>query len=149
MKLRPSSRLAELPHPLGEELLAVHKSYGPLIQKLLQKFNAGGVSPQGIKGLAHITGGGFLDNLPRVLPKNCDVIIRIGSWEVLPIFRLLAERGGIREEELYRVFNMGVGMTLIASSDTAPKILQFIRAKRQPAWIIGEVIRGRGRVSLL
>ena len=109
----------------------MHVSYGPLIQKLLKKFNADGVpasSPPksragdafpAIKGLAHITGGGFVDNIPRVLPKNCDVVIRKGTWDVLPIFQLIQARGGVPEAELYQVFNMGIGMVVIVAADKA------------------------------
>jgi len=127
MKLAPRSPVPELGNTIGDELLKVHVSYGPLVQKLLRKFNSGrpGVSRgrgrrdggPALKGLAHITGGGFVDNIPRVLPKNCDVIIRKGSWEMLPIFRLILSRGGVPEDELYQVFNMGVGMTLIVAPD--------------------------------
>ncbi len=93
MKLKPSSRVAELGNTIGDELLKVHVSYGPLVQKLLQKDGV-------VKGLAHITGGGFVDNIPRVLPKNCDVVIRKGSWEMPPIFQLIEARGGVDEAEL-------------------------------------------------
>ncbi len=146
MKLRPRSRVAELSNTIGDELLKVHVSYGPLVQKLLKKFNPGTADNAriGIKGLAHITGGGFVDNLPRVLPKNCDVIIRKGTWEPLPIFEMIRTRGGVPEAELYQVFNMGIGMTLIVAAGKADAILKFIRAQKQPAWLIGEVQRGRG-----
>src|SRR5271155_4490210 len=87
MKLKPKSRVAELGNTIGDELLKVHVSYGPLIQKLLQKRSL-------VKGLAHITGGGFMDNIPRVLPKKCDVVIRKGSWDVPPIFQMIADKGG-------------------------------------------------------
>ena len=94
MKLKPSSRVPGLDGTIGDELLKVHVSYGPLVQALLKRFNpAGGRRPGAIKGLAHITGGGFVDNIPRILPKTCDVIIRKGSWELLPIFQIIAERG--------------------------------------------------------
>jgi phosphoribosylformylglycinamidine cyclo-ligase len=150
MKLTPQSRLAELGGTLGDELLKVHVSYGPLIQRLLKKFNpARSGAAQVIKGLAHITGGGFVDNIPRVLPKNCDVNIRRASWEILPIFQILQAKGGVPEEELYQVFNMGIGMTIITAADKADPILRFIRAQKQPAWIIGEVIKGSGQVRLL
>ncbi len=143
MKLRPKSYVAELKNTIGAELLKVHVSYAPLVQKLLKKFNPGrkgGV----IKGLAHITGGGFVDNIPRVLPKNCDVIIRKGSWELPPIFKMIEARGGVPEAELYQVFNMGIGMTIIVSAEKADAILKFVRAQKQKAWFIGEVRRGRG-----
>jgi phosphoribosylformylglycinamidine cyclo-ligase len=145
MKLRPDSVLPELRGSIGDELLKVHMSYGPLVQAILKKFHGG----RDIKGLAHITGGGFIDNIPRVLPKKCDVVIRKGSWEMLPIFQLLADKGGVAEAELYQVFNMSVGMTMIVAADKADAALRFIRARRQTAWIIGEVIRGKGKVKLV
>ncbi len=144
MKLKPGSRVAELGNTIGDELLKVHVSYGPLIQNLLKKFN-GASQSRIIKGLAHITGGGFVDNIPRVLPKNCDVVIRKGTWEMLPIFRVIQARGRVPEDELYQVFNMGIGMTAIVAADKADAVLKFIRAQRQTAWLIGEVVKGKGK----
>ena len=146
LKLKPSSRVRELRNTIGAELLKVHVSYGPLVQKLLRKFN--GARSEAIKGIAHITGGGFVDNIPRVLPKTCDVIIRKGTWEMLPIFQLIQARGGVPEPELYQVFNMGVGMTIIVAANRADEILKFIRGQGQRAWPIGQVIRGRGVVRI-
>jgi phosphoribosylformylglycinamidine cyclo-ligase len=146
MKLKPSSRLPELGGSVGEELLKVHVSYGPLIQKLLKKFNTG--TTRVIKGLAHITGGGFVDNLPRILPGNCDVVIHRGSWEVLPIFRILQKNGNIPESELYQVFNMGVGMTLIVPNSKADAVQSFIASQKQTAWRIGEVVAGNQKVRV-
>ncbi len=148
MKLKPTSRLAGLKNSLGSELLKVHVSYGPLVQKLLKKFNPSqgrkrGSRPE-IKGLAHITGGGFVDNIPRVLPRSCDVVIRRGSWTVPPIFQVLMRHGRVPESELYQVFNMGIGMALIVASDEATPILKFILSQKQKAWLIGEVVRGSG-----
>jgi len=145
MKLRPDSTLPELRGSVGDELLKVHVSYGPLVQALLKKFKGG----REIKGVAHITGGGFLDNVPRVLPKNCDAVIKKGSWEVLPIFQLLAAQGKVAETELYQVFNMGIGMTIIVAADKAEAVLRFVRARRQTAWIIGEVTRGTGKAKVV
>jgi phosphoribosylformylglycinamidine cyclo-ligase len=145
MKLHPGSVLAELGGSIGDELLKVHLSYGPLIQAVLKKFEG----RREIKGLAHITGGGFMDNVPRVLPKNCDAVIRKGSWEVLPVFQLLAAKGGVAEAELYQVFNMGIGMTMIVAAGQADAALRFIRARRQAAWIIGEVARGTGQAKIV
>ena len=140
MRLKPESYLPELRNTIGRELLKVHVSYGPLIQKLLRRFGARTV----IKGLAHITGGGFVDNIPRVLPKNCDVVIRKGTWEVLPIFELIRAKGGVPEAELYQVFNMGVGMVVLVAADQADQVLRAIRAQHQTAWLIGQVVKGRG-----
>lgn len=142
MKLKYSSRVAGLAGSIGEELLKVHLSYGPLVQRLLRKFNRAGFG--GIKGIAHITGGGFIDNIPRILPRKCEVVIRKGSWEVPPIFQVLVEKGGVPEAELYQVFNMGVGMTLIVASDKADAIQRFSASQGHRAWLIGEVVKGGG-----
>jgi phosphoribosylformylglycinamidine cyclo-ligase len=147
LKLTPNSLLPELGSTVGEELLKVHVSYGMLIQSLLKKFNSG--KARTIKGLAHITGGGFIDNIPRVLPKKCNVQIRKGSWEMLPVFKFLTERGGVPEEELYQVFNMGIGMVLFTGPDKANAVLRFIRARKLKAWQIGEVVKGSGVVQLV
>jgi phosphoribosylformylglycinamidine cyclo-ligase len=147
MNLKPQSRVAELGNSIGNELLKVHVSYGPLTQKLLKKFNPG--PSRVIKGLAHITGGGFVDNIPRVLPPNCDAVIRKGSWDPLPIFQLLQAKGGVPEAELYQVFNMGIGMTIITAADQAATVLKFIRQQNQKAWIIGEVVKGNGQARVV
>jgi len=143
LKLKPSSRIPGSKLTLGEELLQVHVSYGPLVQKLVKKFNLAG-KPNRVKAFAHITGGGFVDNIPRVLPKTCDVVIRKGSWEMLPVFKLIEAKGGVPEAELYQVFNMGIGMVAIVAADKADAVLKFIRAQKHPAWVIGEVVKGRG-----
>ncbi len=141
MKLTPKSRVAGLSGTLGEELLKVHVSYGPLTRAVLKKFQ--------VKGMAHITGGGFIDNVPRVLPRKCDAVIKKGSWEMPPIFQLLAAKGGVEENELYQVFNMGIGMTLIVAAEKADAALKFIRARGQAAWIIREIVRGAGVALVL
>ena len=147
LKLKPTTRVPELKNTIGAELLKVHISYGPVVQKLLKQFNPG--EERVIKGLAHVTGGGFVDNIPRVLPKKCDVIIRKGSWPVLPIFQLLRDKGRIDEDELYQVFNMGIGMTAIVATDKSTEVLKAIRANKHDAWVIGEVCTGRGKVKVV
>jgi phosphoribosylformylglycinamidine cyclo-ligase len=152
MKLKPTSRVAELGNTIGDELLKVHRSYGPLVQSLLKRFRNGRTprpAPQPIKAFAHITGGGFVDNIPRVLPASCDVLIRKGTWEVLPIFQLLAARGGVAEAELYQVFNMGIGMVALVGAAYADAVCRFACAQGHRAWIIGEVVRGKGKVRLV
>jgi len=148
LKLKPASRLPGLPGTLGAELLKEHISYGPLVQKLVKKFNLPG-KPDRVKAFAHITGGGFVDNIPRVLPKTLDVVIKKGSWDVLPIFQILVEKGGVPEEELYQVFNMGVGMVAIVSADTAAAALKLIRAQNHQAWLIGETVKGKGETRVV
>jgi phosphoribosylformylglycinamidine cyclo-ligase len=150
MRLKPESYVPELRARIGHELLKVHVSYGPLIQQLLKKFNAGKrprLSPRAaltIKALAHITGGGFADNIPRVLPRGCDALIRKGTWDLPPIFKLIQARGGVPEAELYQVFNMGIGMVVLVAADEADAVVRYIRAHKHRAWLIGEVVKGRG-----
>ena len=167
MRLKPRSYVPELRNTIGDELLKIHVSYCPLIQKLLQTFNvepvsclcakpAAGPTPKGrrdacptIKALAHITGGGFVDNIPRVLPRNCDVIIRKGTWGMPPIFKLIEAEGGVAEAELYQVFNMGIGMVILLAADKAEEVMKSIRAQGQRAWLIGQVAKGRGIARLV
>ncbi|MBI1842619.1 MAG: phosphoribosylformylglycinamidine cyclo-ligase [Verrucomicrobia bacterium] len=147
LKLKLSSRPAGFESTLGEELLKVHVSYGPLVQSLVKKHNRPG-KLRGVRGLAHITGGGFVDNIPRVLPKALDAVIQRGSWPMLPIFDLLRSRGGVDETELYQVFNMSIGMTVVAAADQADAILRTIRKSGHGAWMIGEIVKGQGRTQL-
>jgi phosphoribosylformylglycinamidine cyclo-ligase len=152
LKLKPSSRVPGLQGTIGEELLKEHISYGPLVQKLIKKFNIQHSTSNiqhPIKAFAHITGGGFVDNIPRVLPKSLDVVIHKGSWQMLPIFRLIAEKSGVPDEELYQVFNMSIGMVAIVSADKADAILKFINAQKHKAWLIGEVVKGKGEARVV
>ena len=152
MKLNPSSRIPGSKLTLGAELLKVHVSYGPLVQKLLKRFNSQPStlnSQLPVRAFAHITGGGFVDNIPRVLPKSLDVVIKKGSWEMLPVFKIIAEKSGVPDDELYQVFNMGIGMVSIVSADKADAVLKFIKAQKHKAWIIGEVVKGTGEARVV
>jgi phosphoribosylformylglycinamidine cyclo-ligase len=147
MRLDYKSRIAELNNTIGDELLKIHVSYGPLVQHLLKRFNSQPStlnSQLPVRAFAHITGGGFVDNIPRVLPKTCDAVIRKGSWDMLPIFQLIAAKGGVPDNELYQVFNMGIGMVSIVAAEKADAVLKFIRAQKHDAWIIGEIEKGAG-----
>ena len=84
-----------------------------------------------------------------MLPSRCDVAILRGSWEIPPIFRILADRGGVAEAELYQVFNMGIGMVLIVADDQADAVLRALKVRKQSAWLIGEVQAGTGKVQLV
>ena len=147
LKYQPGDFVPDLHNTVGEELLKVHVSYGPLVQALLKKFNRAG-KPDQVKAFAHITGGGFVDNIPRVLPTKCDVVIRKGTWEMGPLFELLAKRGGVDEAELYQVFNMGVGMVAVVAAERADAALKFIRSQKHKAWLIGEVAKGTGEARV-
>jgi phosphoribosylformylglycinamidine cyclo-ligase len=136
---------------IGEELLKEHISYGPLVQRLIKTFNIQHLTSNIqhlIKAFAHITGGGFVDNIPRVLPKSLDVVIRKGSWKMPPIFQIIAEKSGVPDDELYQVFNMGIGMVAIVAVDEADAVLKFIRAQKHKAWLIGEVVKGKGEARV-
>jgi phosphoribosylformylglycinamidine cyclo-ligase len=123
-----------LTKPLGEELLRIHKNYQPLMAS---------IPPGRIKGAAHITGGGLVDNLPRILPATCDALVDTASWKVPAIFRLIQRGGGISTEEMYQVFNMGMGMVLVVSKLHAPEVLSLTKGK-----VIGQITPGSGRVLL-
>ena len=147
LKLKCNSRIAEFGNTLGDELLKVHVSYAMLVQSLLKKFNRAS-QPRSVKGLAHIMGGGFVDNIPRVLPKKCDAIIRKGSWDMLPIFKMIEAKSGVPDDELYQVFNMGIGMTIIVAAEKADVVMKFVQAQKQKAWFIGEVVKGSGEAKV-
>lgn len=135
MGLKASSKLPELTLPLSEELLRVHKNYQPLMASL----------PAGLlNGAAHITGGGLIDNLPRVLPKNCQANIRRDAWRVPAIFRLIEEGGRVDATEMYQVFNMGIGMVLIVPKKREKEALKLTRGKT-----IGEIVEGPQNVVLV
>ncbi len=96
-----------------------------------------------IKGLAHITGGGLVDNLPRILPANCDAVIETKSWRVPGIFQVLEKNGKIDPQEMYQAFNMGIGMVAVVSERDAERAMPMLNVKR-----IGQIARGNGRVRL-
>ncbi|MFC1715082.1 phosphoribosylformylglycinamidine cyclo-ligase [Candidatus Poribacteria bacterium] len=139
----PGSRIDELGITVSDELLKPHRSYVRSILSLIEKSNAD--EPM-IKGLAHITGGGLLDNIPRILPENCDAVLEKGTWNVLPIFPFLQEKGNVAENEMYRVFNMGIGMVVVVSADHADQVINELESSGEIVYIIGEVVEGDRKV---
>lgn len=135
MRLKPESKLPGLSKTLGEELLRTHKNYQPLLAQL---------PPGSVKGLAHITGGGLIDNLPRVLPENCDAVIDTRSWRAPPIYDILAKNGAVDREEMYQVFNMGIGMAAIVAQSGADQVIAMTQGR-----VIGRIERGTRRTRLL
>ena len=97
-----------------------------------------------LKGIAHITGGGLIDNLPRILPPNCDAVIETKSWRVPRIFRVLQENGNVSREEMFQVFNMGIGMVAIVSQRDADRARSLLNAL-----VIGRIDRGTGKTRLM
>ncbi len=124
----------------GEALLAVHKSFLKPVQKLLER----GVR---ITGMAHITGGGFQDNIPRVLPKVVNAEIDRDSWEVPTIFKFIERQGKIDRDEMYRVFNMGIGYIVILPKSEFTKATNILRAQHQNYSVIGVIRKGSGVVT--
>jgi phosphoribosylformylglycinamidine cyclo-ligase len=132
---RLESHSAGMRGSIGEELLRTHINYLPAIRKV-----RAGIK---IKGIAHITGGGLIDNIPRVLPENVNAEIQLGSWVVSPLFKLLASAARIQSEELHQVFNMGIGMVFIVAEKDAAKTAQLAHGK-----IIGRIVKGTRKVVL-
>jgi phosphoribosylformylglycinamidine cyclo-ligase len=99
-----------------------------------------------IKALAHITGGGFIENIPRILPDDLDAKIQIGSWPVSPLWTLIQQRGEIDTNEMYRVFNMGIGMILIVDKNSVSKIQNLIP---ETTFVIGELVEGNQKVKFI
>ena len=133
----PDTFIDELGQTVGDALLQTHLSYLTALGPLLDS----GI----IKGLAHITGGGLLENIPRILPAETAVEIKRGSWPVLPVFEVMQRAGNIAEPEMYRTFNMGVGMVIVCDAGDAAQIRDEIK----PCYEIGSVIRGDRKVSLI
>ncbi len=131
LRLKPESRVPELSRTLGEELLVPTRIYVKPILKLLQD--------SAIHGMAHITGGGITDNLPRVIPKGCKAAIRQGAWPVHPIFKVIQEGGKVPREEMLRTFNNGIGMILAVSGKRAEEMVRRLRSLREKAYLVGEI----------
>ena len=121
-----------LERPLGEELLRPTRIY---VRPVLHLINHG----LKIKGIAHITGGGFYENIPRILPRGCQAIINKGSWQVPPIFPFLQEKGRVSEEEMFRIFNCGIGLILIVPESQVQEILLFLEGLKEDAFVIGHI----------
>lgn len=127
---------------LGEELLTPHRCYYRSIYPLLQEL------PQ-IYALAHITGGGIYENLPRVLPSDYQAIIERRSWSPLPVFNLIQDTGGIADVEMFRTFNMGIGLVLLVDKEFAAAVVQRINESGEAAAIIGSVQKGPNDVQII
>jgi len=136
--LKAQAVVPELGRTVGEELLAVHRSYLPVLRDLV----AGGA----LYGLAHITGGGFTDNIPRILPKGVSARIDLGTWPVLPVFRYLCREGRMADAEALRTFNMGIGMVLVVPAHREAEVTAHLDAMREKHWRIGEIIPGNRKV---
>ncbi|MDI6600958.1 MAG: phosphoribosylformylglycinamidine cyclo-ligase [Thermoanaerobacteraceae bacterium] len=136
LNYRIDSYIGYLGKSLVEELLKPTKIYVKQVLELIQHVD--------IKGIAHITGGGFYDNIPRILPQGLGVEIRKDSWPIHPIFHFVKEAGGVEEREMFRTFNMGIGLILITSPDDAEEFLSILGNIKEKAYIIGNIVKGEG-----
>jgi phosphoribosylformylglycinamidine cyclo-ligase len=126
---------------IGEELLTPHRCYARSVLKLLETFP--------VSGIAHITGGGFLDNIPRILPSEMGAEIRLGTWEIPPIFSFLQQTGDVPQEEMFHTFNMGIGLVLIVPDQSGEQIQQFLEEQGERTFLIGKIVRGEQKVSFV
>jgi phosphoribosylformylglycinamidine cyclo-ligase len=131
--LNPQSYIAEIGNKIGAELLKPHRCYWPMLKTALQK--------NWISGMAHITGGGITENLPRVLPRDVRAVVELNSWRVPPIFGYLARLGKITRDELLRTFNLGAGMILIVPARHVRKLETDLKRRRERFWAIGRIER--------
>lgn len=134
----PETYVNELKGKVGTELMKQHKSYWPVIRRL--------VDAEAVNAMAHITGGGITENLPRVLPKGVGAVVEIGSWPVLPIFEHMQKLGNIEQPEMMRTFNMGIGMVLVVPAKKFKKVQSILDRAGEKGYVIGKIVKGDRKV---
>lgn len=139
-KLTVESHVAELGTTVGDELLRPTKIYASLVRKVLNHYRVKNV----VHGIGHITGGGLLENTERILPPNVDLVFR-QAWEIPAVFQWMQRLGEVPQDEMFRVFNMGVGLTFIVSPYYAQAIMAMAKEAGNESWIIGEAVEGSGK----
>ena len=132
LNLKIDSHVPELGKSIGEELLTPTRIYSETVQHLIRGLP--------IKGLAHITGGGIINNVLRIIPQACGIVLHHGSWEIPPIFNYLQQAGNIEEDEMMRVFNNGMGMVAVVPENAAGDVLARLAAMKERAVVIGEIV---------
>jgi len=136
---KPGTFVNELGMTVADALLAPHRSYLSLVRPLLERDQ--------VKGMAHITGGGLTDNLPRVLPEGCAAEIDLQSWPIPPLFKVIQQHGSISTDEMFRAFNMGVGLVIVCAARDAPRVLNMLSmAGEANAFRLGFVVAGERAV---
>lgn len=126
---------------VGEEMLEPTRIYVKAVLPLLDRFE--------IRGLAHITGGGLTENIPRILPEGTEVNVHLGTWPVPPVFKLIQEIGEVAEEEMMRTFNMGIGLVAVVPENRAGAVMAHLEERGEKSYLIGEVVEGRRKVNYL
>jgi phosphoribosylformylglycinamidine cyclo-ligase len=135
----PDTYVNEIKGKVGNELMRTHKSYWPVLKKLLDA--------ETVVAMAHITGGGITENLPRVLPRGTGAVVELGSWPVLPIFEHMQKIGSIDRDEMMRTFNMGVGMVLVVPPKKFKKLQGILERAGEKMYTIGKIVKGDRKVS--
>ncbi|MGB8834194.1 MAG: phosphoribosylformylglycinamidine cyclo-ligase [Candidatus Sulfotelmatobacter sp.] len=128
----------EIKNKVGNELMRTHKSYWPALKKL--------IDGQCVSALAHITGGGITENLPRVLPRGTAALIELGSWPAIPLFDHLQQLGNVSQEEMFRTFNMGLGMLMVVSLEKFKKTQTVLEKVGEKAYTVGRIVKGERKV---
>ncbi|MCP5002961.1 MAG: phosphoribosylformylglycinamidine cyclo-ligase [Planctomycetes bacterium] len=139
------SKVDRINGTIGDELLVPTRIYVRPVLDLLRQYKMKHV----VKGMAHITGGGLLENIPRILPSGCSVRIKKGDWPVHRIFSLIQEMGEVSECEMYRVFNMGIGYVLVVSKFFSSSVLKKLEKMKEDAFVIGTVVKGDRKVEIV
>ena len=134
----PESYINELHGKAGAELMKTHKSYWPVLRRL--------IDADLVHAMAHITGGGITDNLPRVLPKGTAAIIEMGTWPVLPVFAHLQKLGNVPQDDMMRTFNMGIGMVLVVAAKKFKRVQSLIEKYGEKSFLIGRIVKGERKV---
>src|SRR2546421_4095344 len=138
-RYQPETYVNEMKNKVGAELMRTHKSYWPVIKRL--------VDGECVSAMAHITGGGITENLPRVLPRGTAAAIQLGTWPLLPIFEHLQQLGNVPQEEMLRTFNMGLGMLLVVPSAKFKKAQSVLERAGEKSYTIGRIVKGERKVS--
>jgi phosphoribosylformylglycinamidine cyclo-ligase len=134
----PETFVSEMKNKVGNELMRTHRSYWPIIRKL--------IAGECVGALAHITGGGITENLPRVLPKGTAAVIELGTWPVLPIFEHLQHLGNVEQEEMLRTFNMGLGMLVVVPAKKFKKAQTLLERAGEKFYSVGRIVKGERKV---
>ncbi len=134
----PETYVNDLKGKAGEELMKSHKSYWPVLRKL--------IDAELVHAMAHITGGGITDNLPRVLPKGAAAIVEAGTWPMLPVFTHLQKLGNVPQDEMLRTFNMGIGMVLVVPAKKFKRAQTMVEKLGEKAYLIGRIVKGDRKV---
>jgi phosphoribosylformylglycinamidine cyclo-ligase len=134
----PETYVNELHGKAGAELMKSHKSYWPVLRKL--------IDAELVHAMAHITGGGITDNLPRVLPRGMAAIVEMGTWPVLPVFTHMQKIGNVPQEDMMRTFNMGVGMVLVTPVKKFKRVQSLIERAGEKSYVIGRIVKGERKV---